>query len=129
MHLSSCAMCHQNNNNKKKRSEFWLLLQEHRREKLAKAKRKCIEDRVKTIIELKKKVCGDLGKGFVITYQKGIDPFFLNALAKEGIVALCKAKSRNMLVVGQLQIPLMTYILIVWDMQDLSKSPHWEERS
>lgn len=85
---------------KKKRSEFWLLLQEHRREKLAKAKRKCIEDRVKTIIELKKKVCGDLGKGFVITYQKGIDPFFLNALAKEGIVALCKAKSRNMLVVG-----------------------------
>uniref|UniRef100_A0A8C5VS15 Chaperonin containing TCP1 subunit 6A n=1 Tax=Microcebus murinus TaxID=30608 RepID=A0A8C5VS15_MICMU len=66
------------------------------REKLVKAERKFIEDRVKKIIELKKKVCGDSNKGFVVINQKGIDPFSLDALAKEGIVALRRAKRRNM---------------------------------
>ncbi|XP_044771053.1 T-complex protein 1 subunit zeta isoform X2 [Neomonachus schauinslandi] len=66
------------------------------REKLVKAERKFIEDRVKKIIELKKKVCGDSDKGFVVINQKGIDPFSLDALAKEGIVALRRAKRRNM---------------------------------
>ncbi|KAI4574976.1 hypothetical protein MJG53_002912 [Ovis ammon polii x Ovis aries] len=65
------------------------------REKLVKAERKFIEDRVKKIIDLKKKVCGDSDKGFVIN-QKGIDPFSLDALAKEGIIALHRAKRRNM---------------------------------
>uniref|UniRef100_A0A452FU37 T-complex protein 1 subunit zeta n=1 Tax=Capra hircus TaxID=9925 RepID=A0A452FU37_CAPHI len=46
------------------------------REKLVKAERKFIEDRVKKIINLKKKVC--------------------DALAKEGIIALRRAKRRNM---------------------------------
>uniref|UniRef100_M3XQH3 Chaperonin containing TCP1 subunit 6A n=1 Tax=Mustela putorius furo TaxID=9669 RepID=M3XQH3_MUSPF len=59
------------------------------REKLVKAERKFIEDRVK-------KVCGDSDKGFIVINQKGIDPFSLDALAKEGIVALCRAKRRNM---------------------------------
>lgn len=40
------------------------------REKLVKAERKFIEDRVKKIIELKKKVCGDSDKGFVVINQK-----------------------------------------------------------
>nr|XP_038945150.1 T-complex protein 1 subunit zeta isoform X1 [Rattus norvegicus] len=66
------------------------------REKLVKAERKFIEDRVKKIVELKKKVCGDSDKGFVVINQKGIDPFSLDALAKEGIVALRRAKRRNM---------------------------------
>ena len=66
------------------------------REKLVKAERKFIEDRVKKIIELKKKVCGDSDKGFVVINQKGIDPFSLDALAKEGIIALRRAKRRNM---------------------------------
>uniref|UniRef100_G3TUD5 Chaperonin containing TCP1 subunit 6A n=1 Tax=Loxodonta africana TaxID=9785 RepID=G3TUD5_LOXAF len=66
------------------------------REKLVKAERKFIEDRVNKIIELKKKVCGDSNKGFVVINQKGIDPFSLDALAKEGIVALRRAKRRNM---------------------------------
>ncbi|ERE75183.1 T-complex protein 1 subunit zeta, partial [Cricetulus griseus] len=66
------------------------------REKLVKAERKFIEDRVKKIIELKKNVCGDSDKGFVVINQKGIDPFSLDALAKEGIVALRRAKRRNM---------------------------------
>ncbi|XP_006889834.1 PREDICTED: T-complex protein 1 subunit zeta [Elephantulus edwardii] len=66
------------------------------REKLVKAERKFIEDRVRKIIDLKKKVCGDSNKGFVVINQKGIDPFSLDALAKEGIVALRRAKRRNM---------------------------------
>ena len=40
------------------------------REKLVKAERKFIEDRVKKIIDLKKKVCGDSDKGFVVINQK-----------------------------------------------------------
>uniref|UniRef100_A0A4X2K9G7 Chaperonin containing TCP1 subunit 6B n=1 Tax=Vombatus ursinus TaxID=29139 RepID=A0A4X2K9G7_VOMUR len=66
------------------------------REKLVKAERKFIEDRVKKIVELKRKVCGDSDKGFVVINQKGIDPFSLDALAKEGIIALRRAKRRNM---------------------------------
>uniref|UniRef100_F1MGX0 Chaperonin containing TCP1 subunit 6A n=1 Tax=Bos taurus TaxID=9913 RepID=F1MGX0_BOVIN len=45
------------------------------REKLVKAERKFIEDRVKKIIELKKKVCGDSDKGFVVINQKGEEKF------------------------------------------------------
>ncbi|XP_073525206.1 T-complex protein 1 subunit zeta-like [Phyllobates terribilis] len=66
------------------------------REKLVKAERKFIEERVKKIVALKEKVCGDSGKGFIVINQKGIDPFSLDALAKEGIVALRRAKRRNM---------------------------------
>ncbi|OCT95087.1 T-complex protein 1 subunit zeta [Xenopus laevis] len=66
------------------------------REKLVKAERKFIEERVNKIIALKQKVCGDTGKGFIVINQKGIDPFSLDALAKEGIVALRRAKRRNM---------------------------------
>ncbi|XP_015670991.1 T-complex protein 1 subunit zeta isoform X2 [Protobothrops mucrosquamatus] len=66
------------------------------REKLVKAERKFIEERVNKIIELKKSVVGDSNKGFIVINQKGIDPFSLDALAKEGIVALRRAKRRNM---------------------------------
>ncbi|KAB0378944.1 hypothetical protein FD755_010522 [Muntiacus reevesi] len=54
-----------------------------RREKLVKAEKKFIEDRVKKIIDLKKKVCGDSDTGF-------------DALAKKAIIALRRAKRRNM---------------------------------
>ncbi|KAI4882498.1 hypothetical protein NFI96_018892 [Prochilodus magdalenae] len=66
------------------------------REKLVKAERKFIEERVQKIIAFKNKVCADNDKGFVVINQKGIDPFSLDALAKEGIVALRRAKRRNM---------------------------------
>uniref|UniRef100_A0A4W4GWQ9 Uncharacterized protein n=1 Tax=Electrophorus electricus TaxID=8005 RepID=A0A4W4GWQ9_ELEEL len=66
------------------------------REKLVKAERKFIEERVQKIIALKNKVCADNNKAFVVINQKGIDPFSLDALAKEGIVALRRAKRRNM---------------------------------
>jgi len=67
------------------------------REKLVVAERKFIEDRCQKIIELKKKVCTkENGKTFVVINQKGIDPFSLDALAKEGILGLRRAKRRNM---------------------------------
>merc|ERR1712077_76546 len=67
------------------------------REKLVVAERKFIEDRVQKIIELKRKICTkENGKTFVVINQKGIDPFSLDALAKEGILALRRAKRRNM---------------------------------
>merc|ERR1712165_700946 len=54
-------------------------------------------DRVQKIIELKKKVCTkENGKTFVVINQKGIDPFSLDALAKEGNLGLRRAKRRNM---------------------------------
>uniref|UniRef100_A0A8I5U4L0 Chaperonin containing TCP1 subunit 6B n=1 Tax=Pongo abelii TaxID=9601 RepID=A0A8I5U4L0_PONAB len=52
------------------------------KDKLVKAETKFIENRS--------------NKGFVVINQKGIDPFSLNTLAKHGIVALRRAKRRNM---------------------------------
>merc|ERR1719319_830977 len=67
------------------------------REKLVAAERQFIEDRVQKVIEFKKKVCdGTDKKTFVVINQKGIDPLSLDALAKEGVIALRRAKRRNM---------------------------------
>jgi len=66
------------------------------REKLVAAERQFIEDRVQKVIEFKKKVCDGTDKTFVIINQKGIDPLSLDALAREGILALRRAKRRNM---------------------------------
>ncbi|XP_058806346.1 T-complex protein 1 subunit zeta [Phymastichus coffea] len=67
------------------------------REKLVNAEREFIDNRVKKVIELKKKLCPNgSGKSFVLINQKGIDPQSLDMLAKEGIIALRRAKRRNM---------------------------------
>ncbi|XP_054166809.1 T-complex protein 1 subunit zeta-like [Oppia nitens] len=67
------------------------------RERLVDAERKFIDDRVTKIIELKNKVCGDdKEKNFVVINQQGIDPISLDSLARAGIVALRRAKRRNM---------------------------------
>jgi len=66
------------------------------REKLVEAERRFVDDRVKKIIEFKKTVCDKSDKGFVIINQKGIDPMALDMLAKQGILALRRAKRRNM---------------------------------
>eukprot|EP00112_Aurelia_sp_Birch-Aquarium-sp1_P007812 Seg1853.4 transcript_id=Seg1853.4/GoldUCD/mRNA.D3Y31 product="T-complex protein 1 subunit zeta" protein_id=Seg1853.4/GoldUCD/D3Y31 len=66
------------------------------REKLVKAERQHTDKKVLQIIDLKKQVCEGNNKGFVVINQKGIDPFSLDMLAKEGIVALRRAKRRNM---------------------------------
>jgi T-complex protein 1 subunit zeta len=66
------------------------------REKLVLAERDFINQRVLKVIELKKKLCDGTNKTFVVINQKGIDPNSLDMLAKEGIVALRRAKRRNM---------------------------------
>jgi T-complex protein 1 subunit zeta len=58
--------------------------------------------KVKKIIDLKNLVCDqavdskDKKKNFVVINQKGIDPLSLDLLAKHGILALRRAKRRNM---------------------------------
>merc|ERR1712151_1485540 len=75
------------------------------RDKLVESERKFTDEKVKKIIELKKKVCTEENKkSFVLINQKGIDPPSLEMLAHENIIALRRAKRRNMerlpLVVG-----------------------------
>jgi T-complex protein 1 subunit zeta len=64
------------------------------RDRLVQSERSFVDERVRKIIELKKKVCDGTDKGFVIVNQKGIDPPALDMLAKEGIMALRRAKVR-----------------------------------
>lgn len=67
------------------------------RDKLVESERRFVDEKLRKIIELKKKVCGDdPKKGFVIINQKGIDPLSLDVLVKNGIFALRRAKRRNM---------------------------------
>lgn len=67
------------------------------RDKLVESERRFVDSKLKKIVELKKEVCGTDGKkNFVIINQKGIDPLSLDVLAKNGILALRRAKRRNM---------------------------------
>ncbi|EFJ08216.1 hypothetical protein SELMODRAFT_161138 [Selaginella moellendorffii] len=66
------------------------------REKMVAAERKQVDDKVMRIIALKKQVCDGTDKSFVVINQKGIDPISLDLFAKEGIIALRRAKRRNM---------------------------------
>ena len=66
------------------------------REKLVAAERAVVNEKVQRIIELKRKVCPDTSASFMIINQKGIDPESLDLLAQEGILALRRAKKRNM---------------------------------
>merc|ERR1712100_324288 len=66
------------------------------REKMVEAERKVVDDRCRKIIELKKKVCDGTDKTFVVINMRGIDPMSLDLFAKEGIIALRRAKRRNM---------------------------------
>ena len=65
------------------------------RESMVHAERKWVDDRTQQILDLKKKACAP-DETFVIINQKGIDPLALDMLAKEGILALRRAKRRNM---------------------------------
>ncbi|ODV80527.1 T-complex protein 1 zeta subunit [Suhomyces tanzawaensis NRRL Y-17324] len=67
------------------------------REKLVASERKFVDEKLKKIVDLKNEVCElNSNKGFVIINQKGIDPMSLDVLAKHGILALRRAKRRNM---------------------------------
>ncbi|KAG4937742.1 hypothetical protein AAZX31_18G279000 [Glycine max] len=66
------------------------------REAMVAAERRQVDEKVKRIIELKNKVCSGNDSNFVVINQKGIDPPSLDLLAREGIIALRRAKRRNM---------------------------------
>ena len=66
------------------------------REKLVESERAFTDAKVRKVVELKKQVCDGNNKGFVVINQKGIDPLSLDVLAKNGILALRRAKRRNM---------------------------------
>lgn len=57
---------------------------------------------MRKVVELKNLVCDqavdgkEKKKNFVVLNQKGIDPLSLDILAKNGILALRRAKRRNM---------------------------------
>ncbi|OII72542.1 TCP-1 CPN60 chaperonin family protein [Cryptosporidium andersoni] len=67
------------------------------RERLVEAERAFTDEKVRRIIELKRKVCElKPGSSFVVLNQKGIDPPSLSMLAQEDILALRRVKRRNM---------------------------------
>jgi T-complex protein 1 subunit zeta len=66
------------------------------REKLVAAERAVVDQKVERIIDLKRRVCSQPGTSFIVINQKGIDPQSLDLLAQEGILALRRAKKRNM---------------------------------
>jgi len=66
------------------------------REEMVHQERKFVDDRVAKIVELKRQVCDTPDKSFVVINQKGIDPQSLAILAQHGIIALRRAKRRNM---------------------------------
>lgn len=66
------------------------------REELVQAERFHCDEKVRAIIDLKKKVCKDGKTTFVVINQKGIDPMSLDMFVKEGIFAVRRAKRRNM---------------------------------
>lgn len=72
------------------------------REKLIESERRFVDAKVKKIVDLKNLICdqpvggNEKQKNFVVINQKGIDPLSLDILAKNGILALRRAKRRNM---------------------------------
>merc|ERR1712048_480140 len=77
------------------------------RDKLVESERRFTDEKVKKIIDLKKKVCTEENKkSFVVFNQKGIDPPSLEMLAHEGIIALRRTKRRNM--------GACLWLLVVW---------------
>lgn len=66
------------------------------RDKMVKSERRFTDERCQKIIDLKKKVCDGTDKSFVVINEKGVDPICLEKFANEGIIALRRAKRRNM---------------------------------
>jgi T-complex protein 1 subunit zeta len=66
------------------------------RTKMVEAERSFVDEQVKKVIDLKNQVCTTTGHSFIVVNQKGIDPMALDMFAKAGILALRRAKRRNM---------------------------------
>lgn len=91
------------------------------REKLVAAEREFIEQRVKKVIELKRKLCKDNGKNFIVINQKDIDPMSLDMLTKEGIVVLRRANRRNIE-----RLTLECGGIALNDLYDIQVSQNWD---
>lgn len=65
------------------------------REKLVESERRFTDEKVRQLIDFKRSVCKG-NETFAVLNQKGIDPLALDMLAKDGIMALRRAKRRNM---------------------------------
>lgn len=97
--LENCYICSINVSLEYEKSEVnsgFFYSNAEQREKLVAAERAFTDERVRKVIELKHQVCDTPDKSFVVINQKGIDPLSLDLLAKEGIMALRRAKKRNM---------------------------------
>jgi T-complex protein 1 subunit zeta len=67
------------------------------RERMVAAERRFVDDKVKQLVEFAKEVCTpENGATLVVINMKGIDPVSLDMLQKGGILALRRAKRRNM---------------------------------
>lgn len=67
------------------------------RERMVAAERKFVDDKIKQLIDFSKEVCTpESGLTLVVVNMKGIDPISLDMLQKAGILALRRAKRRNM---------------------------------
>eukprot|EP01036_Dinobryon_divergens_P025460 gene25460-34011_t len=65
------------------------------REKFVDSERKFTDEKVRQVIDFKRRIC-KAGESFAVINQKGIDSVALDMLAKEGIFAVRRAKRRNM---------------------------------
>jgi T-complex protein 1 subunit zeta len=65
------------------------------REKLVDSERRFTDEKVKLVIDFKRRICKE-GESFAVINQKGVDQVALDMLAKEGIFCLRRAKRRNM---------------------------------
>ncbi|WUR02765.1 T-complex protein 1 subunit zeta (CCT6) [Vairimorpha necatrix] len=66
------------------------------REELVKNEREFILKKAQLIGEFADKIKNEMGKSLLLISEKGIDPFSLDILAKHNILALRRAKRRNM---------------------------------
>jgi len=72
---------------------FWSSAEQ--RKKLIESERAFTDDKVRQIVDFKRKICEGTNKNFVIVNQKGIDPPSLEILARDGIIGIRRAKKRN----------------------------------
>ena len=93
VHILTCNVSFEYENTEITSGFFFSSAEE--REKLVESERKFTDEKVRQVIEFKRRVCKE-GEGFAIINQKGIDPLSLDMFAKEGIIALRRAKRRNM---------------------------------
>mmetsp|Transcript_49599 Transcript_49599/g.116962 ORF Transcript_49599/g.116962 Transcript_49599/m.116962 type:complete len:521 (+) Transcript_49599:39-1601(+) len=65
-------------------------------ERFSVKEREAVDIKIHKIIHLKRKICKNEKKGFVVINQKGIDIISLDMLSKEGILGVRRTKRRNM---------------------------------